>query len=145
MSPSSDRRGRRDAAYTLLEVVIALAVFAVIALSMSASVASAMRANLRAQNRDTARAAAAQQMEQVLAWPEFLTLAQTFDGTTFVAGDLAMPDGSVPGRITVTSPLADRRRVDIVVTWFDSTLVGPESDGVQRFEIATVLTDRSSM
>ena len=134
----------KAAGYTLLEVVIAMSVFAILALSMSASLASAMQANRRARDRDRARGVAIERMEEILAWTDFGTLTN-FDGNAFEVPELTRTDGSSVGQIAVYNLTAETIRVDILVIWNDVSLAGNGSDGETRLEVNTVITNKSGL
>jgi prepilin-type N-terminal cleavage/methylation domain-containing protein len=145
MKRSVLHRVASNGGYTLIEVVIALSVFAVLALSMSASVATAMQANSRARDRDNSRSEAASKIEEIIAWPDFNTLLTEFNGDAFSVPGLETTSGALPGLITVTQETPEMLRIDVSVTWFDASLVGIKADGTQSFEVNTRITDRSSL
>ncbi len=139
-------RGGEWSGYTLVEVVIAMSVFAVLALSVSASIASAMQAATRSDDRDRARMEATSHMEEVIAHPDFGTLMSTFNGDTFDVPGLTPPASQEKcGAVTVTSVTADSVRVDVVVTWHDASLDSADVPGVLTVELNTVIADRASL
>lgn len=139
------RRVASNRGYTLIEVVIALSVFAVLSLNVSASVATAMQANARSRDRDSARTEAASKIEEIIAWPDFNTLLTEFNDDRFAVSRLETTSGGPPGLITVTRETPEMLRVNISVTWFDASLAGAGVEGTQTFELNTKITDRSSL
>jgi prepilin-type N-terminal cleavage/methylation domain-containing protein len=131
------------AGYTLLEVMVAMSIFAILALSMSATLGSAAHARQTTADRAAAREVATQRMEEILAWPEFATLVPSFDGTSFAVNEMLRADGTLPGTVAIVPLTVDSVRVNILVEWFDSSLAGVGSNGIVRMELSSIIADKS--
>jgi len=87
--------------FSLIELAVTLSVFTILASGLAASVAANSSLNRSTRQADVAREVARGQIEEVLAHEDFTTIAATFHGRRFIAGELVHPDGGLPGTIEI--------------------------------------------
>jgi type II secretory pathway pseudopilin PulG len=129
----------REAGFTLLEIIIAGVILTVLGLSYSAAIAVFLQASAAARELDDVREGARSQMEEILAWTNYATLASEFDGRTFAVGSLHAPQGpsAPPGIVSIDASDPDLLRVTVRIEW-------EGAKGNESYELATMLTGRSS-
>lgn len=145
----------REPGFTLLEVTFGLSILGVIAVSVLATIVTCSKAQSYYRERSIAREAARAQMERILAWREFYTLVETFDGHGFSAGPLEPvplppspppvveegedppppPPPPLPGRVSVEKVSPTLVRVSVRVDW-----VSP-ARGEESYELTSAIVD----
>ena len=116
-----------ESGLTLVELVIALSIFIILAAGLSASMVAGLRLNSDTRSRDDAREAARSQMEIILAWNDYDTLAANYDGATFSHGTVG---------VDATNP--DLLEIRLTVTWEAST-------GPLTFQLVTMIANTSGV
>lgn len=133
----------RSQGFTLLETCFAMFILALLALNTVATLATCMRIDNSNREREQAHAAARNQMETILAWPDYATLKTKFNDTGFTAGTmLAPPDSNAgqgmarptPGWVTVDATNPDLLRVTVRVDW-------RISEGADSLELSTLIAN----
>jgi len=116
--------GRRSRGFTLVELAVGLAVLAVLLLGLAIALATSARLKAAARERLVAEEAARSKLEEILAWPDFSTLAALFDGEDFAAGAgadalRAQPDDAdgLPGEVRIDTTDASLLGVRVTVAW----------------------------
>lgn len=129
--------------FTLLETCFAMFILALLALNTVATLATCMRIDNSNREREQAHLAARNQMETILAWPDYGTLKTKFNDTWFTAGTLLAPPyatggsgdaNASPGRVTVDDTNPDLLRVTVRVDW---TI----SEGADSLELSTLIAN----
>ncbi len=120
---NQQQRRSAESGLTLVELIVALSIFIILAAGLSASMVAGLRLNTDTRNRDNAREAARSQMEVILAWNDYDTIAANYDGMSFSHGTVS---------VDATNP--DLLEVRLTVTWEAST--GPET-----FQLLTMIAN----
>lgn len=109
----------REAGFTLVELTASAGILLVVGAALTLSMVAGISLNNTVRERDQAREAGRDQMERVLSWQNFPTLASTFDGTTFPVDGLTGPDDGAtpPGLITVDASNPALLVIAVTVTW----------------------------
>ena len=131
---SSERTAEQG--FTLLEVAVAISILGIVAVSVVASVATSVRIENADRGRSEAQVAARSQMEMIYAWPDYTTLASTFNGGRFLTGSLVSSETPAlpPGTVTVDSTNPDLLWVIVRVEWVDPS-------GDQELELSTLISN----
>ena len=111
----------RNQGISLLEVAIAISVLGVVALTLVGSLALGARAEQEMHDYNMALWTAQSEMERVVAWPDFTTIATQFDAQEFaVVGLEPVVAGGFPGAIVVDDTDPDMLRVFVRVEWMEA-------------------------
>jgi type IV pilus assembly protein PilV len=122
-----DTREKRDAGYTLLEVIIAISILTVGLLAVASMQISAIYGNAVAGKLTEGTTIAQQKLEELLSLPYTMTTvhADLVDdetlgvspGHSVAAADL--PDGfkSITWSVVNNQPVANSKRITVTVTW----------------------------
>ena len=122
--------------FTLVEIAIAAFLLGILGMAVSATAANSFRINAVVSQQGEVREAARAQMEDIVAWPDYATLTNQFDGTVFQVGALTGPQGvgDPPGTVTVDDTNPNLLDITVRVQW-----IGPM--GTENFELRTMLTN----
>jgi prepilin-type N-terminal cleavage/methylation domain-containing protein len=118
---SRTRRARSRAAFTLVEVIVALAILSGVLLGLSDYTRRLTAATTRAASVTAASDAASEQLEAIKAWREYSSLVATYHGTTttFATGAWAGLTRDTFAVRTGPSATADHVTVTVVVSGRD--------------------------
>ena len=112
------RRETPEDGVSLIEVALSIGLIAVVATAVAATVGSGLRMTRSTAERSLAREAARSQLEQVLAWGDFNTLDDQFNGLEFPVSYLAPATGNPSvGRVDVVSLGPVLRDITVTVSW----------------------------
>lgn len=110
------RRSRSSRGFTLIELVVALAVFGIITVSVISLVTVTQEAQRSEHYLDLANTAARQIVEQARNGSyDALQAGETYDRTDFVSEQL--PEGEASLQVSASSDLPDFKRLDVDVSY----------------------------
>ena len=106
-------RAEKQNGFTLIEVLVAMGIFAVAILGVAISATSVIRANQSSYSTTIAINLAQDKLEELKALPASLAsggpITDTINGETF----------SRSWNVTSDSPITGMKRIDVTVTWTD--------------------------
>lgn len=105
--------------YSLLEVVVALAVVSIGVIGVLGAVLHSMRAQQAARERITAQNAAKSKIEEITG-SDFASVVSTYSGTGFTVSGLAPVEGDadgLAGRVVIDATDPTLLDIEVIVEW----------------------------
>lgn len=138
-------RGTGTGGFSLVELIVGVGVFSIALLALISALVSGQQLDSFTRERTAATLEAQSRMEDVLAqdWTTIdsrnnETFAVDFPLSTNATNKLKPGGGrTLPGLVTITSPMADLRRVQVSVVWTSSAAAAGGGLSTGRVEMTT--------